>query len=72
MPGCNTEAMHLGEIAAAVAPEAHAALLADQPGWHMSALPTPLLRRLIMQPQHLLSPAVPPMPQHCPDNAAAR
>ena len=39
LPACNTEAMnlHLAEIAAAVAPAAHAVLLVDQAGWHMSA-----------------------------------
>ena len=38
MPGCNTEAMnlHLAEIAATVAPAAHAVLLVDQAGWHLS------------------------------------
>ena len=38
LPTCNTEAMnlHLVEIAAAVAPGAHAVLLVDQAGWHMS------------------------------------
>src|SRR5262249_52088725 len=38
LPACNTEAMnlHLAEIAAAVAPAAHAVLLVDQAGWHMS------------------------------------
>ena len=38
LPTCNTEAMnlHLAEIAAAVAPGAHAVLLVDQAGWHMS------------------------------------
>jgi hypothetical protein len=38
LPACNTEAMnlHLVAIAAAVAPGAHAVLLADQAGWHMS------------------------------------
>jgi DDE superfamily endonuclease len=38
LPACNTEAMnlHLIEIAKAVAPGAHAVLLADQAGWHMS------------------------------------
>src|SRR5262249_16321769 len=38
LPACNTEAMnlHLAEIAAAVAPAAHAILLVDQAGWHMS------------------------------------
>ena len=39
MPRCNTEAMnlHLAEIAAQIAPDAHAALLVDQAGWHLSA-----------------------------------
>ena len=38
LPACNTEAMnlHLAEIAATVAPGAHAVLLLDQAGWHMS------------------------------------
>jgi hypothetical protein len=38
LPACNTEAMnlHLVEIAAAVVPGAHAVLLPDQAGWHMS------------------------------------
>ena len=38
LPQCNTAAMslHLAEIAAAVAPNAHAVLLLDQAGWHMS------------------------------------
>ena len=38
LPRCNTEAMslHLAEIAAAVAPGAHAVLLLDQAGWHLS------------------------------------
>ena len=38
MPACNTEAMnlHLAEIAATVAPAAHAILLVDQAGWHLS------------------------------------
>src|SRR5258707_15865688 len=36
LPTCNTEAMnlHLAEIAATVAPGAHAVLLVDQAGWH--------------------------------------
>src|SRR5258706_4686090 len=35
LPACNTEAMnlHLAEIAAAIAPAAHAVLLVDQAGW---------------------------------------
>src|SRR6266516_1311037 len=38
MPACNTEAMnlHLAEIAATVAPAAHAILLVDQAGWRLS------------------------------------
>ena len=38
MPASNTEAMnlHLAEIAATVAPAAHAILLVDQAGWHLS------------------------------------
>src|SRR5262249_61311247 len=38
LPACNTEAMnlHLAEIAKAVAPAAHAILLVDQAGWHLS------------------------------------
>ena len=41
LPACNTEAMnlHLIAIAAAVAPGAHAVLLADQAGWHMIGSP---------------------------------
>ena len=39
MPRCNTESMnlHLAEIATQIAPGAHAALLVDQAGWHLSA-----------------------------------
>lgn len=38
MPWCDTPAMqaHLREISAAVAPGAHAVLLLDQAGWHLS------------------------------------
>ncbi len=38
LPRCDTEAMslHLTEIAQAVAPGAHAVLLLDQAGWHVS------------------------------------
>jgi len=38
MPRCDTEAMnlHLAEIATQIAPGAHAALLIDQAGWHLS------------------------------------
>jgi transposase len=44
LPSCNTAAMalHLEEIAAAVAPGAHAILVLDQAGWHTSKkLPVP-------------------------------
>jgi transposase len=38
LPACNTEAMnlHLAEIAQVIKPGAHAVLLVDQAGWHMS------------------------------------
>ena len=58
LPSCNTEAMnlHLAEIAKAVAPGAHAVLLVDQAGWHLSA--------------RLLIPAnisIIPLPSKCPE-----
>jgi hypothetical protein len=38
MPGCDTPAMtaHLAEISAMVDPGAHAVVILDQAGWHMS------------------------------------
>ncbi len=38
MPGCDTQAMqaHLTEISATVEPGAHAVVILDQAGWHMS------------------------------------
>jgi putative transposase len=38
LPFCNTETMslHLAEISLAVAPGAHAVVLMDQAGWHMT------------------------------------
>jgi hypothetical protein len=38
MPRCNSEAMnlHLAEIASQVAPGAHAVVMLDQAGWHLS------------------------------------
>lgn len=38
LPSCNTDAMirHLAEIARTVAPGAHAVVLMDQAGWHMT------------------------------------
>src|SRR5258708_7404743 len=51
LPSCNTEAMnlHLAEIAKTVAPGAHAVLLVDQAGWHLSA-------RLLIPPTSPFSP----------------
>ena len=58
MPRCNTEAMnlHLAEIAVQIAPGAHAALLVDQAGWHLSG-------RLVMPPNITLIP----LPAKCPE-----
>ena len=58
LPRCKTEAMtlHLAEISAAVAPNAHAVLLLDQAGWHLSAgldLPANITLR--------------PLPAKCPE-----
>jgi transposase len=53
LPFCNTEAMnlHLAEIAHAVAPGAHAVLLADQAGWHTaSALVVPANISIVLLP----------------------
>jgi hypothetical protein len=58
LPHCHTAAMalHLAEISAAVAPGAHAVLLLDQAGWHMSGkLPVPPNITLI------------PLPPICPE-----
>jgi hypothetical protein len=58
MPKCNSEAMsmHLEEIAFHVAPGAHAVLLLDQAGWHMSgALAVPANITLL------------PLPPKCPE-----
>ena len=58
MPRCDTEAMnlHLAEIATQIAPGAHAALLVDQAGWHLSG-------RLIVPPSITLIP----FPAKCPE-----
>ncbi len=58
MPRCNTEAMnlHLAEIATQIAPGAHAVLLVDQAGWHVSG-------RLIVPPNITLIP----FPAKCPE-----
>ena len=54
LPACNTEAMnlHLAEIAKMVTPGAHAVLLVDQAGWHMST-------RLVVPP-NITIVALPP------------
>ena len=58
LPRCNTEGMtlHLAEIAATVAPGAHAVLLLDQAGWHGSGA-------LIVPPNITLMP----LPSKCPE-----
>src|ERR1700677_1828504 len=58
LPRCDAEAMnlHLAEIAAQIAPGAHAALLVDQAGWHLSG-------RLVMPPNITLIP----LPAKCPE-----
>ena len=58
LPACNTEAMnlHLAEIAKAVAPNAHAVLLVDQAGWHLST-------RLVV-PANI---TIIPLPPKCPE-----
>jgi transposase len=54
LPACNTEAMnlHLAEIAEIIAPGAHAVLLVDQAGWHLST-------RLVV-PSNITIIALPP------------
>jgi len=58
LPLCNVEAMnlHLAEIATEVGPGAHALLMVDQAGWHMSS-------RLIVPPNITLVP----LPPKCPE-----
>src|SRR6202521_4011552 len=58
LPACNTEAMnlHLAEIAKAVAPAAHAVLLVDQAGWHLSTR--------IAVPANI---TIIPLPSKCPE-----
>jgi len=58
MPHCNSEAMelHLAEISSQVAPGAHAVLMLDQAGWHISgALVVPANITLL------------PLPPKCPE-----
>jgi transposase len=58
LPRCNVAAMtlHLAEMATAVAPGAHAVLLVDQAGCHMS-------ERLVVPPNITLVP----LPAKCPE-----
>jgi hypothetical protein len=51
MPRCDTEAMnhHLAEIAAQIAPGAHAAVLVDQAGWHLSGRLTAPINITVVQ-----------------------
>ncbi|HJY49261.1 MAG TPA: IS630 family transposase, partial [Stellaceae bacterium] len=58
LPSCNSEAMalHLEEISLAVAPGAHAILLLDQAGWHVS-------KRLSMPDNITLLPLPPKSPE---------
>ncbi len=58
LPRCNSAAMslHLAEIAACVAPGAHAVLMLDQAGWHLSD-------RLVMPANLTLLP----LPPKCPE-----
>lgn len=58
LPRCNTAAMnlHLQEVAAAVEPGAHAVLLLDQAGWHMSA-------KLAVPPNITIMPLPPKAPE---------
>ena len=58
MPRCDTEAMNLrlAEIATQIAPGAHAALLVDQAGWHLSG-------SLTVPPNITLIP----LPAKCPE-----
>ena len=61
LPRCNIAAMnlHLAEIAMAVASGAHAVLLLDQAGWHLSD-------KLIVPPNITLLPLPPKMPRTQP------
>jgi hypothetical protein len=63
MPRCNTEAMtlHLAEIATQITPGAHAVLLVDQAGWHLSG-------RLIVPSSITLIP----FPAKCPEVPAGK
>jgi hypothetical protein len=58
LPFCNTDAMnlHLAEIARTVEPNAHAAMLVDQAGWHMN--------HALIIPENI---SIIPLPAKCPE-----
>jgi hypothetical protein len=58
LPHCNSHAMslHLAEISNAIAPGAHAGLLVDQAGWHLSD-------KLLVPPNITIVP----LPPKCPE-----
>jgi hypothetical protein len=58
MPRCDSAAMslHLAEIAQEVSPGAHAVLILDQAGWHMS--------KSLVVPQNI---TLVPLPPKCPE-----
>jgi hypothetical protein len=65
MPWCDTAAMqaHLKEISAAIAPGAHAVVILDQAGWHMShGLGVPANMTLLPLPPR--SPELNPQGEH--------
>jgi len=67
LPACNTEAMnlHLVEIAKTVAPGAHAVLMVDQAGWHMST-------RLVVPPNITIIALPPKSPELNPVETSGR
>ena len=58
LPSCNTDAMnlHLVEISRTVAPGAHAVMLVDQAGWHMTDA--------LIIPENI---SIIPLPAKCPE-----
>ena len=58
LPSCNTDAMnlHLVEISRTVAPGAHAVMLVDQAGWHMTDA--------LIIPDNI---SIIPLPAKCPE-----
>jgi len=58
LPRCNSQAMslHLAEIAAAIAPGAHAVVMLDQAGWHLAGALEVLANMTLL-----------PIPPRCPE-----